>query len=102
MTIVRIVLVASLLFSSVLLSSCGVVQIENGCVLIKKQSEEKRELGTTLLELVDGGKVGEGMTVGEVQSQGYKYIIEGTQMVVDNPQCFSPNELEIAKTLLGQ
>ena len=97
----RIALTASVLLISASLSSCG-VQINNGCVLIKKQSEEKRQIGTALFESVDKGQVGEGTTVEEVQSQGYEYIIEGTQLVVDNPQCFTADEVRIAKNLLGQ
>ena len=97
----RFALAGSLLMISTTLSSCG-VQIDNGCVLIKKQSEEKRQIGTALIESVEKGQVGEGTTVEEVQSQGYKYIIEGTQLVVDNPQCFTADEVRIAKNLLGQ
>jgi hypothetical protein len=84
------------------LSSCGVVQVENGCILIKKQSEEKRELGTTILGMVDAEKIGDGLTVEDAQAEGYKYLIEGTQLVVDNPQCFTADEVRIAKNLLGQ
>jgi hypothetical protein len=84
------------------LSSCGVVQVENGCVLIKKQSEEKRELGTTILGMVDAEKIGDGLTVEDAQAEGYKYLIEGTQLVVDNPRCFTADEVRIAKNLLGQ
>ncbi|CAB4756250.1 unannotated protein [freshwater metagenome] len=97
----RIALAASLLLLSASLSSCG-VQIDNGCILIKKQSEERRQLGASLLEMADAGKVDEGLTVEDVQAQGYKYIIEGTQWVVDNPQCFTEDEVRIAKNLLGQ
>jgi hypothetical protein len=98
----RLALAASLLLISSSLSSCGVVQTDNGCVLIKKNSEEKRQLGTTFLEMADAGKVGDGLTVEEVQSEGYKYLIEGTKLVVDNPQCFTTDEVRIAKNLLGQ
>ena len=52
--------------------------------------------------MADAGKVDEGLTVEDVQAQGYKYIIEGTQWVVDNPQCFTEDEVRIAKNLLGQ
>ena len=76
--------------------------MENGCVLIKKQSEEKRELGTTILEMADAEKIGDGLTVEDAQAEGYKYLIEGTQLVVDNPQCFTADEVRIAKNLLGQ
>ena len=76
--------------------------MENGCVLIKKQSEEKRELGTTILEMADAEKIGDGHTVEDAQAEGYKYLIEGTQLVVDNPQCFTADEVRIAKNLLGQ
>ena len=87
---------------SLSLSSCGVVQVENGCVLIKEQSEEKRELGTTILEMADAEKIGDGLTVEEAQAEGYKYLIEGTQLVVDNPKCFTADEVKVAKNLLGQ
>ena len=76
--------------------------MENGCVLIKKQSEEKRELGTRILEMADAEKIGDGLTVEDAQAEGCKYLIEGTQLVVDNPQCFTADEVRIAKNLLGQ
>lgn len=85
-----------------MLSSCGIVEIDNGCVLVKKQSEEKKELGLVFLEMADAGKVGKGLTIEEVQSQGYMYLIEGTKLVVDNPQCFTSDDVRIAKNLLGQ
>ena len=85
-----------------MLSSCGIVEIDNGCVLVKKQSEEKKELGLVFLEMADAGKVGKGLTIEEVQSQGYVYLIEGTKLAVDNPQCFTSDDVRIAKNLLGQ
>ena len=88
--------------SSLMLSSCGIVEIDNGCVLVKKQSEEKKELGLVFLEMADAGKVGKGLTIEEAQSQGYRYLIEGTKLVVDNPQCFTSDDVRIAKNLLGQ
>ena len=98
----RISLAVSTVILSTSLSSCGVVQVENGCVLIKKQSEEKRELGTTILGMADAEKIGDGLTVEDAQAEGYKYLIEGTQLVVDNPQCFTSDEVRVAKNLLGQ
>ena len=85
-----------------MLSSCGIVEIDNGCVLVKKQSEEKKELGLVFLEMADAGKVGKGLTIEEVQSHFYMYLIEGTKLVVDNPQCFTSDDVRIAKNLLGQ
>ena len=98
----RISLAVLMVILSLSLSSCGVVQVENGCVLIKEQSEEKRELGTTILEMADAEKIGDGLTVEEAQAEGYKYLIEGTQLVVDNPKCFTADEVKVAKNLLGQ
>ena len=86
-----------------LLSSCGVVGfVDSACVKIKKQSELKREIGTTFLDMVNSGQIGEDITPQEVEMQGYKSIIEGTELVADNPQCFSEQEVETAKSLLGR
>jgi hypothetical protein len=86
-----------------LLSSCGVVGfVDSACVKIKKQSELKREIGTTFLDMVNSGQIGKDITPQEVEMQGYKSIIEGTELVVDNPQCFSEQEVETAKSLLGR
>lgn len=86
---------------STLLSSCGVLENDNGCVLIKKQSLEKRDLGYAFIEKVREGKVGEGVTPEQIQKQGLEYIIEGTKLVVDNPRCFSEGDVDAAKNLLG-
>ena len=90
-----------ILAAPLLITSCGVVELD-GCVLVKKQSEDKRGLGSAILEMVDQGKVGDGLTVSEAQAEGYKYLIEGTKLVVDNPKCFTEAEVRIAKNLLGQ
>ena len=52
--------------------------------------------------MADSGRVGDGMTVEQAQSEGFRYIIEGTEIVIDNPQCFSEQEVETAKSLLGR
>jgi hypothetical protein len=91
-----------LFFLPFLITSCSVEVAENSCVLIKKNSEEKRDLGTTLFGIADSGRSDEDTTVEEIQAQGYKYIVEGTKMVIDNPQCFTSDELRIAKNLLGE
>jgi hypothetical protein len=94
------VLVAASAFS---LTSCGVIGFaDSQCIKIKKESELKREIGTTFLEMVDSGKIGEGLTPAEVETQGYKSIIEGAELVIDNPQCFSDQEVQAAKNLLGR
>jgi hypothetical protein len=95
-----LVLIVTLAFS---LTSCGVIGfVDSKCVEIKKQSELKREIGRTFFDLAQSGSVGEGLTPEEVEADGYKYIIEGTQLVLDNPQCFSKEEVETAKRLLGR
>ncbi len=95
--------IASVVASSLLLTSCSVIGfVDSACVKIKKQSELKREIGTTFLEMVDSGQIGEDITPQEVEMQGYKSIIEGTELVVKNPQCFSEQEVETAKSLLGR
>ena len=98
----RIAVFAAFLLVLGSLTSCGVVEVDNGCVMIKKLSEEKRQIGTTFLEMADSGKIGEGLTFEEVQTEGYRYLLEGIQLVVDNPQCFTKDEVKIAKNLLGQ
>ena len=85
-----------------LITSCSVEVAENSCVLIKKNSEEKRDLGTTLFGIADSGRHDEDLTVEEIQAQGYKYLVEGTKMVIENPQCFTSDELRNAKNLLGE
>ena len=85
-----------------LLSSCGVLENDNGCVLIKKQSLEKRDLGLAFIEMVRDGKVGEGVAPEQIQKQGLDYIIEGTKLVVENPRCFSKEDVNTAKNLLGK
>jgi hypothetical protein len=52
--------------------------------------------------MAQSGSVGEGLTPGQVEADGYKYIIEGTELVLENPQCFSEEEVETAKRLLGR
>jgi hypothetical protein len=91
-----------LIFLPFLITSCSVEVAENSCVLIKKNSEEKRDLGSTLFGIADSGRSDEDTTVEEIRAQGYKYIVEGTKMVIDNPQCFTSDELRIAKNLLGE
>ena len=95
--------IALVVTSTLLLTSCGVVGfVDSACVKIQKQSELKREIGTTFLDMVNSGQIGEDITPQEVEMQGYKSIIEGTELVVDNPQCFSEQEVETAKSLLGR
>jgi len=98
----RYILLIPIMVAALLITSCGVVEIDNGCVLIKKQSREKIDLGRAFLEMADQGKVGDGLSVSDVQSEGYKYMIEGLQLTVDNPQCFTESEVSAAKKLLGQ
>ena len=88
--------------AALLISSCGVVELDNGCVLIKKQSREKIDLGRAFLEMADQGKVGDGLSVSDVEAEGYKYMIEGLQLTVDNSQCFTESEVSAAKKLLGR
>lgn len=86
-----------------LLTSCGVIGFEDGaCVNIKKQSELKREIGSAFLEKARLGEVGDDLTPAEVEAEGIKYIIEGTELVIENQQCFSEQEVETAKSLLGR
>jgi hypothetical protein len=95
--------IALVVAATFLLSSCGVVGfVDSACVKIKKQSELKREIGTTFLDMFNSGQIGEGITPQEVEMQGYKSIIEGTELVVENPQCFSEQEVKTAKSLLGR
>ena len=91
-----------ILVASLLITSCGVVEIDSGCIQIKKQSREKIDIGRTVLEMADQGKVGEGLSVSDVQAEGYKYMIEGLRLTVDNSQCFTESEVSAAKKLLGQ
>lgn len=99
----RVCLIALIAILPLSITSCGVVgYVDNACVKIKKQSELKREIGTTFLDMVNSGQIGEDITPQEVEMQGYKSIIEGTELVVDNPQCFSEQEVETAKSLLGR
>ena len=91
-----------ILVVSLLITSCGVVEIDSGCIQIKKQSREKIDLGRTFLEMADQGKVGDGLSVSDVQAEGYKYMIEGLRLTVDNSQCFTESEVSVAKKLLGQ
>lgn len=98
----RVPFAAAFIGFPILLSSCGAVEVDNGCVLIKKQSLEKRDIGSALLEKVNAGQAGEGQVLEQVQSEGLKYIIEGTKLVVENPQCFSKEDVKTAKNLLGR
>ena len=94
---------AFILISVISLTSCGVLEVvDSVCVEIKKSSEDKRDIGRTILDMADSGRVGDGMTVEQAQSEGFRYIIEGTELVIDNPQCFSDQEIETAKSLLGR
>jgi hypothetical protein len=89
--------------STISLTSCGIVGVvDSDCLEIKKSSEEKREIGRTLLDMADAGRVGEGMTVEKVQAEGFKFFIDGTKLVADNPQCFSDQEVKTANSLLGR
>jgi hypothetical protein len=96
------ILLIPIMVVALLITSCGVVELDNGCVLIKKQSREKIDLGRAFLEMADQGKVGDGLSVSDVQAEGYKYMIEGLRLTVDNPQCFTESEVSVAKRLLGQ
>lgn len=92
-----------ILISLISLTSCGALEVVNTeCTEIKKSSEEKRDVGRTILDMADSGRVGDGMTVEQAQSEGFRYIIEGTELVIENPQCFSEQEVETAKSLLGR
>jgi hypothetical protein len=88
---------------AILLSSCGVVELVNGdCIEIKKRSLEKREIGLAFLDNAQSGLIGGNQSISQVEADGYKFIIEGTELVVDNPQCFSDQEVEAANNLLGR
>ncbi len=92
-----------ILISLISLTSCGVLEVvDTACIELKKSSEDKRDIGRTILDMADSGRVGDGMTVEQAQSEGFRYIIEGTEIVIDNPQCFSEQEVETAKSLLGR
>jgi hypothetical protein len=52
--------------------------------------------------MADQGKVGDGLSVSDVQAEGYKYMIEGFRLIVNNSQCFTESEVSSAKKLLGQ
>jgi hypothetical protein len=95
------VLVIPILVASLLITSCGVVEIDSGCIQIKKQSREKIDIGRTFIEMADQGKVGDGLSVSDVQAEGYKYMIEGFRLIVNNSQCFTESEVSSAKKLLG-
>jgi hypothetical protein len=89
--------------STSLLTSCGVIGFVDGaCVKIKKQSELKREIGSAFLEKARLGEVSDDLTSAEVEAEGIKYIIEGTELVIDNPQCFSDQDVDTAKKLIGR
>ncbi len=96
------VLLIPIMVVALLITSCGVVELDNGCVQIKKQSREKIDIGRAFLEMADQGKVGDGLSVSDVQSEGYKYLIEGLRLTVDNSRCFTEAEVTAAKRLLGQ
>ena len=91
-----------ILVASLLITSCGVVEIDSGCIQIKKQSREKIDIGRTFLEMADEGKVGDGLSIRDVEAEGFKYMIEGLRLTVNNPQCFTESEVSAAKNLLGQ
>jgi len=85
------------------LTSCGVVEVVDGaCLKIKKTSEDKREIGRTILDMADAGRIGEDMTIEQAEAEGFNFIIDGTKLVSDNPQCFSDQEVEAANNLLGR
>ena len=91
------------MISLISLTSCGVLEVvDTACIEIKKSSEDKREIGRTILDMADSGRIGDGMTVEQAESEGIRYIIEGTEIVIDNPQCFSDQEIETAKSFLGR
>ena len=92
-----------IMVTTISLTSCGIVGVvDSACQEIKKSSEDKREIGRTLLDMADAGRVGEGMTVEKVQAEGFKFFIDGTKLVADNPQCFSDQEVKTANSLLGR
>ena len=96
------VLLIPIMVVALLITSCGGGELDNGCVQIKKQSREKIDIGRAFLEMADQGKVGDGLSVSDVQSEGYKYLIEGLRLTVDNSRCFTESEVTAAKRLLGQ
>ena len=91
----------SILVISLLITSCGAVEIDNSCIQIKKQSREKIDIGRTFLEMADEGKVGDGLSIRDVEAEGFKYMIEGLRLTVNNPQCFTESEVSAAKNLLN-
>lgn len=99
----KIIVTLVIATSTFSLTSCGVIGVvDSDCLKIKKSSENKREIGRAILDLADAGKIGEGMTVEQAQAEGFKYIIDGTKLVADNPQCFSDQDVETANNLLGR
>lgn len=94
------ILISTIAFA---LTSCGVVDVvDSACLKIKKSSEDKREVGRTILDMADAGRIGEGMTIEQAKAEGFNFIIDGTKLVSDNPQCFSDEEVETANRLLGR
>ena len=89
--------------SAFALTSCGAIGFVDGeCIKIKKESELKREIGIAFLDNAQSGRIGENLSISQVEADGYKYVLEGTELVVDNPQCFPDEEVEAAKRLLGR
>ena len=99
---VSYILLIPILALCLLITSCGVVEFDKGCVGIKTESELKRDLARAFIEEADQGQVRDGLTASDVRTQGYKFLQEGTQLVVDNPQCFTKDEVRVAKNILGQ
>ena len=87
--------------SGLLVTGCGVVKVDNGCAQIKKQSLEKRDIGREFLNAAAEGKVGDGLTVAEVESLGTRYFIEGLRLITNNSQCFTEDEIKFAEQLLS-
>ena len=87
--------------SGLLVTGCGVVTVDDGCAQIKRQSVEKRQVGTAFLNSAAEGKVKDGLTEAEVQSLGARYFIEGLRLITNNPQCFTEDEIKFAEQLLS-
>ncbi len=99
----KIIVTLVIATSTFSLTSCGVIGVvDSACLKIKKSSEDKREIGRAILDLADAGKISEGMTIEQAQAEGFKYFIDGTKLVADNPQCFSDQDVETANNLLGR
>ena len=94
-------IVPALTICTLLLSGCGVVNVDNACAEIRKKSTEKRQLGSALVGKALAGEVSEGLSVNEVEAMGYKYLMEGINLVIDNSQCFSSEEVKQAESIIN-